>query len=183
MGKWGFALGKVVVVGEIVGGGLTDNGRGGAPPDVGIARVVELLVFDGPLVLLRVGDGGGLTGEVGGLDPEVEGTLGRAALGVRAVDTWPAPPEKDFFVLIAGGRGAPLTAGTPSELAMLRVSLPSQGRSKLPLVNGFHSHSSPRPRLPSVLALHPAPTPSTASLGSSCSLKSSQLAYTHFNSQ
>jgi len=50
------------------------------------------------------------------------------------------------------------------------------------LVNFFHSHS-PFPLVLSHFALHPAPTPSIASRGSSSLLKVSQLAYIHFNNQ
>lgn len=53
--------------------------------------------------------------------------------------------------------------------AMLRFSSPA-----LDFLNVFQSHSEPR--APNHFALHPAPAPSTASLGSSCCLKRSQFA-------
>lgn len=175
----------MVAVGEaVIGAGLLERGLGtkGTGGGAGTVNVEGFPAFDGALVLLRVGEGGGRTGDVGALD--VDGSRGRVETGERIVEeVWFAPLENDFFALPAEARLFPLTEGTPSELAMLRVSLPSKVDSKLPLLKAFHSHSSPRPRPLNVLALQPPPTPSTASFGSSCSLKSNQLPYTHLRSQ
>jgi len=68
--------------------------------------------------------------------------------------------------LLTSVMAAPRLSPLVALLASIRVSSPELDRV-------FQSHSPFRDA--SHLALHPAPTPSTAALGSSCSLKRSQL--------
>lgn len=128
---------------------------------VGTVRVVELGVVGGPAVARRVGEGGGREEEAlcGPLD--VVGDLageGRLRAGLFPVET--------MF---------PTLSALPTLLVSL-CALDSGISRTIPFMNVFQPHSSEPSALCIDLALHPAPTPSMAAFGLSCSLKSSQFA-------
>ena len=147
-------------VGEEVGVPLLRPLGGGT-----VSVVVEGVEDAEPVVAARrTGDGGGRTvlGEPLDVFGPVEESL---VIGVDEVGA-PLP----FFVDIL------------STLATLLAS-PISDDSRL-VLNVVHAHSSSgRLAESSHLALHPAPTPSIAAFGLSCSLNKSQLAYTHLSSQ
>jgi hypothetical protein len=142
---------------------------------IGMAREEEIPEEEVPFVERRVGDGGDRT------EVEFEDSLAEDVSldddEVRVIDAfW--PEAADLFPF------SPVF----SVLVLLFVSIAADKGSNAsdtssPLLNVAHAHSSATVKESIDFALHPAPTPSTASLGLSCSLNSSQFAYTHFNNQ
>lgn len=103
-------------------------------------------------------------GPVFGLDLEVEGLFGTTdAVGV-VPGSKPLPLPIDVLVSLVERWLSPLVALLVSPMLS----------STPPFRKVFQSHSPPREL--SHFALQPTPTPSTAALGSSCSLKSNQFA-------
>lgn len=148
--------------------------EGDFEPVIGTDRFVEELAVEVPLAERRVGDDGGRTEDV---ELEPAGGLGdNEALDAADEDGPRTEAEAGFWLV-----GLLPLFPEPSALVTLRASLGPEKRSGVfmpesPFPSVVHAHSSDAADPSIDFALHPAPTPSTAALGLSCSLKSSQFA-------